>query len=398
MSAQKPGHSSPPIQPGKRTRMLVLVTLIFILAGLLWTAWWFWRGQYWIESNDAYVSGNITPVNDQTAGTISRVLVENTEFVRAGQVMATLQANHSQLALQQARAHLAATVRMVRKDFAQVTALQQTVSAKNAELHKLNADLIRYKQSLPSGAVSAIRVEDTQNEIAAATAQVAAARAALQGTQAITAGTTLQTNPLVRQATAQFEQADIQWQRRVIRAPVSGYVAQRAAYPGLLVHPGQHLFSVVPLNDLWVVANVKETAMRHVRPGQSVQLTSYYYGGDVHYHGIVLGMLPGAGSAFSILPPEDASGNYIHIVERVPVRIALPAAELAQHPLRPGLSMVAEIHWTPSQKHSVLKALTTTPIRGYQTAIYNNELRHARQRATAIIRDNAWVGGDASKA
>ncbi|WP_298169174.1 efflux RND transporter periplasmic adaptor subunit [Acidithiobacillus sp.] len=398
MSMQKPEHSSSPIQPEKRTRMLVLVTLIFVLAGLIWTAWWFWRGQYWIETNDAYVSGNITPVNDQTAGTISRVLVENTEFVRAGQVMATLQANHSQLALQRAGAHLAATVRMVRKDFAKVTTLQQTVSAKNAELHKLNADLIRYKQSLPSGAVSAIRVEDTQNEIAAATAQVAAARAALQGTQAITAGTTLQTNPLVRQAVAQFEQADIQWQRRVVRAPVSGYVAERATYPGLMVHPGQRLFSVVPLNDLWVVANVKETAMRHVHPGQSVQLTSYYYGGDVHYHGIVLGVLPGAGSAFSILPPEDASGNYIHIVERVPVRIALPAAELAQHPLRPGLSMVAEIHWTPSQKHSVLKALTTTPARGYQTAIYDKELWHARQRATAIIRDNAWVGGDASKA
>ena len=156
-----------------------------------------------------------------------------------------------------------------------------------------------------------------------------------------------------------------------------------------MVHPDQHLFSVVPLNDLWVVANVKETAMRHVRPGQNVQLTSYYYGGDVHYHGKVLGLLPGAGSAFSILPPENATGNYIHIVERVPVRIALPAAELAQHPLRPGLSMVAEIHWTLSQKHSVLKALTTTPIRGYQTHIYQGELRHARQRAAAIIRDNA---------
>ena len=389
MSMQKAEHSSAPIQPEKRTRMLVLVTLIFVLAGLIWAAWWFLRGQYWIETNDAYVSGNITPVDSQTAGTISRVLVENTEFVHAGQVMATLQAHRSRIALQQAAAHLAATVRQVRRDFARVTALQQTVSAKNAELRKLNADFIRYKQSLPSGAVSAIRLEDTQNEIAAATAQVAAAQAALKGTQAIIAGTTLQTNPLVRQAAAQFEQADIQWQRRVVRAPVSGYVAERTAYPGLMVHPDQHLFSVVPLNDLWVVANVKETAMRHVRPGQSVQLTSYYYGGDVHYHGKVLGLLPGAGSAFSILPPENATGNYIHIVERVPVRIALPAAELAQHPLRPGLSMVAEIHWTRSQKHSVLKALTTTPIRGYQTHIYQGELRHARQRAAAIIRDNA---------
>ncbi|MHB1804901.1 MAG: efflux RND transporter periplasmic adaptor subunit, partial [Acidithiobacillus ferrooxidans] len=221
------------------------------------------------------------------------------------------------------------------------------------------------------------------------TAQVAAAQAALKGTQAIIAGTSLQTNPLVRQAAAQFEQADIQWQRRVVRAPVSGYVAERTVYPGLMVHPDQRLFSVVPLNDLWVVANVKETAMRHVHPGQSVHLTSDYYGGDVRYHGEVLGLLPGAGSAFGILPPENATGNYIHIVERVPVRIALSAAELAQYPLRPGLSMVAGIHWTRSQKHSVLKPLTTTPVRGYQTAIYNRELRHARQRAAAVIRDNA---------
>ena len=389
MSVQKPEHSSSPIQPEKRTRMLVLVTLIFVLAGLIWTAWWFLRGQYWIETNDAYVSGNITPVNSQTAGTISTVLVENTEFVNAGQVMATLQAHRLQIALQQAWAHLAATVRQVRRDFAKVTALQQIVSAKNAELRKLNADFIRYKQSLPSGAVSAIRMEDTQNEITAATAQVAAAQAALKGTQAIIAGTTLQTNPLVRQAAAQFEQADIQWQHRVIRAPVSGYVAERTAYPGLMVHFDQRLFSVVPLNDLWVVANVRETAMRHVRPGQSVQLTSDYYGGDVHYHGKVLGLLPGAGNAFGILPPQNATGNYIHIVERVPVRIALPAAELAKHPLRPGLSMVVEIHWTLSQKHSVLKPLTTTPVQGYQTHIYNGELRHAQQRAAAIIRDNA---------
>ena len=389
MSMQKAEHSSAPIQPEKRARMLGLVTLIFVLAGLIWAAWWFLRGQYWIETNDAYVSGNITPVDSQTAGTISGVFVENTEFVHAGQVMATLQAHRSQIALQQAGAHLAATVRQVRRDFAKVTALQQTVSAKNAELRKLNADFIRYKQSLPSGAVSAIRLEDTQNEIVAATAQVAAAQAALKGTQAIIAGTTLQTNPLVRQAAAQFEQADIQWQRRVVRAPVSGYVAERTAYPGLMVHPDQRLFSVVPLDDLWVVANVKETVMRHVHPGQSVQLTSDYYGGDVHYHGKVLGLLPGAGSAFSILPPEDASGNYIHIVERVPVRIALPAAELAKHPLRPGLSMVVEIHWTLSQKHSVLKPLTTTPVQGYQTHIYNGELRHAQQRAAAIIRDNA---------
>ncbi len=380
-----PGNS---LQEKRRRRLLIGVAVILVVAAVIGTLWWLLRGQYWIETNDAYVTGNITPVDSLSAGTIKQVLAENTEFVHAGQVLAILQGTHSQLAMEQAGAHLAATVRQVRQDFARVQTLQQSVQAKMAELQKLKMDLSRYQQSLPSGAVSRIRIENTQNEMTSAAAQVAEAQAMLRGAQAIVAGTTVYNNPLVQQAAAAFEKTDINWQRRLIRAPISGYVAQRSAYPGLKVHNGQPLFSVVPLNDLWVVANIKETAMRHIHPGQAVQLSSYYYGHQVHYHGTVLGLLPGAGSAFSILPPENATGNYIHIVERVPVRIAIPAQELAEHPLRPGLSMIAAVHWKPGHQHSVLQALTVTPKQGYETSIYRTELQHARQRAEAIICQN----------
>lgn len=372
----------------RRRRQLIGVTVILVVAAVIGILWWLLRGQYWVETNDAYVTGNITPTDSLSAGTIKQVLAENTEFVHAGEVLAILQGTHSQLAMEQAEAHLAATVRQVRQDFARVQALQQSVRAKNAELQKLKMDLNRYQQSLPSGAVSVIRVENTQNEMTSAAAQVAEVEAKLRGAKTIVAGTTLNNNPLVQQAAAVYEKTDINWQRRLIRAPISGYVAQRSAYPGLKVHNGQELFSVVPLNDLWVVANIKETAMRHVHPGQAVQLTSYYYGHQVQYRGIVLGLLPGAGSAFSILPPENATGNYIHIVERVPVRIAIPAKELAKHPLRPGLSMIAAVHWKPGHQYSVLRPLTVTPKQGYETSVYRTELQHARQRAETIIRQN----------
>ena len=378
----------PPPAPERRLRHIVTIVALLLVAALTWAAWWFFHGRFRVVTNDAYVTGNIVPVEDQVPGTISKVLVENTEFVHAGQVMAILQGDQSRLQRLRAEAHLGAEVRRVRRAFAVVTRLRHIVASKNVELKQSQDDLRRFVASFPSGAISAIRVQDTQRKIQALQAQVAAEQAALAGAEAIVARTTLSANPLVRQAAAQVETADVRWQRRIIRAPISGFVAERAAYPGIRAHPGQHLFSVVPLNDVWVVANVKETDMKGVQPGQSVALTSYYYGHAVHYHGIVQGLLPGAGSAFSILPPENATGNYIHIVERVPVRITLSPKELAAHPLRPGLSMVAEIHLN-AHPHSVLRPLTRTPIQGYQTTIYEHELARAKACAARIIRANS---------
>ncbi|UTV81099.1 efflux RND transporter periplasmic adaptor subunit [Acidithiobacillus sp. YTS05] len=200
----------------------------------------------------------------------------------------------------------------------------------------------------------------------------------------------MQNNPQVRAVVAELERRYIDWARRDLRAPISGFVAQRSAYPGLMIHPGERLFTIVPLDDLWVVANVKETEMDQLRPGQPVRLESYYYGDRVIFHGTVQGLLPGAGSAFAVLPPENATGNYIHIVERVPIRISLRPAELRRHPLRPGLSMIARIAIDDNKEaKTVLQPITTTPNRGYHTKIYTGELLQAQQLAQKIIAKNS---------
>ncbi|MCE5360293.1 efflux RND transporter periplasmic adaptor subunit [Candidatus Igneacidithiobacillus taiwanensis] len=379
------------LQASNRSRRkYLLVGLVLALLLMGWAVWWVLIGSQRICTNDAYVEGNITPVQAQSAGTIRHVYVESTEYVRAGTILASLQGDRSLLALRASEAALGRTVRQLRREFAAVHEIQGKLRAQQAQLGKLRDDLQRYRGAAGSGAVAAIQIANTGQDMAALQAEMAATQAKLQAAQALVGGTTLQNNPQVRAAVAELERRYIDWARRDLRAPVSGFVAQRSAYPGLMVHPGERLFTIVPLDDLWVVANVKETEMAQLRPGQPVRLESYYYGSRVLYHGVVQGLVPGAGSAFAVLPPENATGNYIHIVERVPIRIALLPAELRRHPLRPGLSMIAQIaiHDAKGAK-TVLQPITQTPTRGYRTQIYAGELAQARHLARAIIAKNA---------
>jgi Multidrug resistance efflux pump len=359
------------------------------VVALLAAGGWWWGGQQRVTTDDAYVEGNRVPVTMLTDGVIERVVVEDTQYVHAGQALLVLQADRSRLRLNRAEARLGVAVREVRRQFAQVRVLHRRRDAARATLHRLQADLERYEKAVGDGAVSAKRLQDGRLQVAEARAKLHAASAASAAAEAAVSGTSVTDNPQVRAARAEVERRDLDWQRRVLRAPVSGFVARRTAYPGRAVHSGQTLFEVVPLDDLWVVANVKETLMRSVRPGQRVRLTSDYYGSSVQFEGRVEGLLPGAGSAFSVLPPENATGNYIHIVERVPVRISLAAADLRRHPLRPGLSMQIAIDTTAAGPASgLLQPLTTVPAHGYQTAIYRQQRQHARRLARAVIERN----------
>jgi len=373
----------PSSDPSRRKYLLMGLVLVLLLMG--WAAWWVLIGSQRIRTNDAYVEGNITPVQAQTAGTIRRVYVENTEYVRAGTILASLQGDRSLLALQASEAALGRTVRELRQEFAAVRETQGKLDSRRAQLAKLRDDLQRYRGAEGSGAVATIQIANTEQDMVALQAEMAATQAKLQAAQALVGGTTLQNNPQVRAAVAELERRYIDWARRDLRAPVSGFVAQRSAYPGLMVHSGERLFTIVPLDSLWVVANVKETEMAQLRPGQPVRLESYYYGNRVIYHGTVQGLGPGAGSAFAILPPENATGNYIHIVERVPIRIALLPSELQRHPLRPGLSMIAHIDIHQKGPKNVLEPITTTPTRRYESHIYAGELEQARRIAQGII-------------
>ncbi len=376
--------------PIRSRRNYLVFGLILALLLMGWAAWWVLVGSQRIATNDAYVEGNVTPVQAQSAGTIRRVYVENTEYVRAGTILASLQGDRSLLALQASEAALGRTVRQLRQEFAAVQETQAKLHAQQAQLTKLRDDLQRYRGAQASGAVATIQIANTVQDVNALQAEIAATAAKLQAAQALVGGTTLQNNPQVRAVVAELERRYIDWARRDLRAPISGFVAQRSAYPGLMIHPGERLFTIVPLDDLWVVANVKETEMDQLRPGQPVRLESYYYGDRVIFHGTVQGLLPGAGSAFAVLPPENATGNYIHIVERVPIRISLRPAELRRHPLRPGLSMIARIAIDDNKEaKTVLQPITTTPNRGYHTKIYTGELLQAQQLAQKIIAKNS---------
>ena len=376
--------------PIRSRRNYLVFGLILALLLMGWAAWWVLVGSQRIATNDAYVEGNVTPVQAQSAGTIRRVYVENTEYVRAGTILASLQGDRSLLALQASEAALGRTVRQLRQEFAAVQETQAKLRAQQAQLTKLRDDLQRYRGAQASGAVATIQIANTVQDVNALQAEIAATAAKRQAAQALVGGTTLQNNPQVRAVVAELERRYIDWARRDLRAPISGFVAQRSAYPGLMIHPGERLFTIVPLDDLWVVANVKETEMDQLRPGQPVRLESYYYGDRVIFHGTVQGLLPGAGSAFAVLPPENATGNYIHIVERVPIRISLRPAELRRHPLRPGLSMIARIAIDDNKEaKTVLQPITTTPNRGYHTKIYTGELLQAQQLAQKIIAKNS---------
>jgi len=375
-------------QATERRRRLWAVTAIITLGALGYGGYWWSTARWWAQTNDAYVTGNVTPIQAQTQGSVTAVLVDDTEYVHQGQVLVRLQGDRARIALQKARAHLGAVARKVKRMIHKVGEERGQLSALLAERSKLKHDLGRYRQAAAQQGVSAIKVDDTRDQIAVLGHRVAAVRARLAADRALVKDGTVAHNPLVRQAEAEYLDAWIHWCRLVVRAPVSGVVAQREVYPGMPLQPGEHLLDIVPLNQLWVVANIKETDMARVRPGQKVRLTADFYGRRIRYDGTVQGLAAGAGSAFSILPPENATGNYIHIVERVPVRIGIDPTQVRRHPLRPGLSMTVRVA-LDSPGRAINAPLKVTPKGGYRTGIYADQLDAGRRKAARIILDNS---------
>jgi len=248
-------------------------------------------------------------------------------------------------------------------------------------------DLLRYHSVAADGAVSAQQVEDGELQVRSQEAEVRQIRAELAGADAMIENTTAADNPKVMQAASALKQAYLDKVRQDIVAPVSGYVAKRGIQPGEQVHPDTPLLAIVPLDYLWIDANFLENELADVQPGQPVEISVDIYGDSVVYHGEVLGLAPGTGSVFGLLPPDNATGNYIHIVERVPVRIGLREDELKRHPLRPGLSAVVRID-TGKPGRSVLQPLTTTPEAAYKTGVYDKQLEGADALIKKIIEDN----------
>ncbi len=327
-----------------RVRWLTLILGGFLLIGAAYGVYWDRDLRYSVYTDDAYVSGNVVQITPRISGTVVAIGADNTQFVKAGQTLVRLDPEDAKVTLQESEAQLAKTVRQVRNLFATTSELQANVQVRRTELAKAQSDYDRRARLERSGAISQEELQHASDAVRAAQAALVAAQQQVAANRAWIDGTTIASNPAVRDAAASVHAAYLNYARTVLPAPVSGFVARRDVQLGERVNSGTPLMSVVPLDEVWVDANFKESQLDSMRVGQAVTLTSDIYGGGVVFHGHVIGFGAGTGSAFSLLPAQNATGNWIKIVQRVPVRVALDPRELAQHPLQIGLSMKAYVN------------------------------------------------------
>jgi membrane fusion protein (multidrug efflux system) len=321
---------------------MAAAALSFTGLGAAYGLYWWTIGRFDMSTDDAYVAGNIVQVSPQIAGTVTTVHADDTDFVEAGQTLVTIDPADTRLALDQAEATLAETVRQVRALYSQDGALAATVSVQETALARLQEDLARRQRLADTGAVSAEELKHARDSVQQAAAQLASARKQQETNRVLIDMTGLTTHPRVIRAAAQVREAYLAWRRTTVPAPVSGQIARRAVQVGQRTTPGTPVMAIVPLTDVWVDANFKEGQLGAMRIGQPAVLTADIYGDTVRYCGMVVGLAAGTGAAFSLLPAQNATGNWIKVVQRVPVRIALDPLDLKRNPLRVGLSM--EVH------------------------------------------------------
>ncbi len=383
--------SSPPSDTAaaggrSRKRLLLLLFLIFLAVGLLYAVYWFFIARWQESTDDAYVSGHIVQITPQVGGTVHAVLVDDTDRVAAGKTLVELDRADSRVALDQAEATLAQTVREVRALYVNNNALAAQVAARQSEVDRLARDLSRREAIVDSGAVAKEEIDHAREALKAAQSALTAAQEQLASNRALTDGAEVGNHPNVLRAASRVEEAWLAWLRAEIAAPIAGQVARRNVQVGQRVAPGAPLMAVIPLDRLWVDANFKEVQLGKMRVGQPVTLTADYYGTGVEYRGRVAGLSAGTGSAFALLPAQNATGNWIKVVQRVPVRVELDAEDLRAHPLRIGLSMLVtvDIHdngGTPVKEAPPEKALVNH-------VPSDAALKEAKQRIAEIVERN----------
>jgi membrane fusion protein (multidrug efflux system) len=341
----------------KRKQALTILATVVVVAGLAWAAYEYLVASHYEDTDNAYVQGDVIQITPQIGGTVLAIQANDTDFVKAGQALVQLDPADAKVALEQNQAGLAQAVRQARTLYANNATLQAQIALREADVSRARVDVARTtddlkrRQSLNgNGAVSAEELQHAQQQLdsaqsalAAAQAGVLAAHEQLASNQTLTEGTHVTQQPSVQLAAARLREAFLATQRTTLLAPVDGYVAKRTAQLGQRVAAGTPLMSVIALNNLWVEANFKEVQLRNIRIGQPVKLVADQYGKKSPFIGTVSGLGAGTGAAFSLLPAQNATGNWIKVVQRVPVRIALDAKQLAEHPLRVGLSMTAEV-------------------------------------------------------
>jgi membrane fusion protein (multidrug efflux system) len=402
-----PGAPSPTAAPGKRRRALALIGGVVLVAGLGWGIW-HWLALRHVEATDnAYVQGNLVQITPQVAGTVVAILADEADSVASGAPLLKLDAADAQVALARAEAQLAQTVRGLRGTYANSATLAATIGQREAELARAQAELARAQADLArrapllaSGAVGQEEVAHAQAQLAsarssqaAAQAAVATARESLAAQQTQTDGVSLAQQPAVAEAAARVREAYLALRRSTLPAPLAGVVAKRNVQIGQRVAAGTPLMTLVALDQLWVDANFKEPQLGRLRIGQPATLSADVYGRQVSFRGRVSGLGAGTGAAFALLPAQNATGNWIKVVQRVPVRITLDAADLAAHPLRLGLSMQVAVDVSDSSGPTLVAAPRTAPV--VQTQVFDVLTEAADAEVARII---ASHGGAALRA
>jgi membrane fusion protein, multidrug efflux system len=381
--------TEPKAPPNKKHKWALWGSIgFFTLSGFVWLIYWLVWGQFHETTNDSYVNGNMIMITPQEPGIVTTILADNAQLVEAGQPLVELDRHDYEIALQAARANLGNTVRQVVGLFLKVKELEAKREVTEADLFRARLDYQHRLALVTDISVSKEDFEHSEAAFAAAIATVAQVGRQLAAAKAEVENSTVPTHPLVERAKSNLRTAFLALHRCTVLAPARGIVTQRKAQVGQWIKGSDPLMSLVPLDQIWVDANFREVDLKNIRIGQPVELFSDMYGRGQKYHGRVVGLNPGTGSVFSILPPQNATGNWIKIVQRIPVKISLDPEELKARPLVLGLSMTVTID---THTRTGLQLPAQAPaVAVYSTGIYIDELEGVDQMVDKIISDN-WI-------
>jgi membrane fusion protein (multidrug efflux system) len=370
----------------KRRAVLAGITAAFVAAGAAYGAYYLLVASKRVETDNAYVGGNLVNVSSQVTGSVVEIRADETQLVQAGMEIVRLDPSDAEVALAQAEARLGTAVRQQRERYTNVAQYEALVGQRRVELQAKQEDLARRAPLAADNVVSGEDVAHARRAVDDAKAALDVAAKQLAAARVAVAGVAPAQHPNVLAAKADYLAAWLAARRNAIAAPVSGYVAKRSVQVGSRIAPGAPLLSIVPLDQLWVDANFKESELRDIRVGQSATIEADIYGGKVVYHGKVVGLGAGTGSAFSLLPAQNATGNWIKVVQRVPVRIALDPKELQAHPLRVGLSATVDVDI--SRQNGSALGTVAAPAPAYVTTVLNQPLQQAQAATDAIVAKN----------
>jgi membrane fusion protein (multidrug efflux system) len=371
----------------KRKLLLSLLAVAVVVSAVAYGTYYYTDARFYESTDDAYVSGNLVQLTPQVSGTVVAVNADDTQIVKAGDPVVTLDPADAKIALTDAEARLGQTVRQVSSLYVNNDFYAATVAQRASDLARANADLQRRQAVQNTGAVSAEDVSHARDAVNSAQAALDAVRQQDEANHVLTDRTSIEQHPSVQAAATQVRDAYLSYARNTLPAPVTGYVARRSVQVGQRVAPGTPLMAIVPLDGVWVDANFKEVQLKHMRIGQPVTLSADVYGSGTEYHGHVVGFSAGTGSAFAVLPAQNATGNWIKVVQRLPVRIQLDQDELNKHPLRIGLSMQVEVG-THDESGTQLAAARNT---SYRTDVFEQYGAQADAEISRIIAANVPV-------